>query len=63
MRSASVFSCGCLVTWRTYFQFAFFSLLLYELGFTSLELFFARYAAEVVGFALVSDFVFGCVFV
>jgi hypothetical protein len=38
-------------------------LLLYELGFASLELFLARHAAKIVGFTLIGDFVFGCAFI
>jgi hypothetical protein len=37
--------------------------LLYEFGFASLEFFLARHTAKMVGFALISDFVFGRVFV
>jgi hypothetical protein len=38
-------------------------MLLYELGFSSLEFFLARQAAKMVGFALISDFEFGCIFI
>lgn len=36
---------------------------LYELGSVSLESFLAFYATEVVGFSVVCDLEFGCVFV
>jgi hypothetical protein len=34
-----------------------------EFGFASLEFFLARHTAKMVGFALIGDFVLGCVFV
>jgi len=37
--------------------------LFYEFGFASLEFFLTGYAAKVVGFAFIGDFVFGRVFV
>jgi hypothetical protein len=37
--------------------------LLYEFGFASLEFLLACYAAKMVSFALIGDFVFGGVFV
>jgi hypothetical protein len=45
------------------FLLAYLPFLLYELGFTSLELFLASHAAKVVGFTLIGDFVFGCAFI
>jgi len=38
-------------------------LLLYKFGSMSFKAFFALQAAEVVGFTVVCDFEFGCVFV
>jgi hypothetical protein len=40
----------------------FISLLFYELGFPSFKFLLAGYTAKIVGFALICDFIFGCVF-
>jgi hypothetical protein len=53
----------CVSPRGCFFPFFLFGWLFYEFRFASFEFFFACYAAEVVGFAFVGDFVFGGVFV
>jgi len=45
------------------FFFGSFCMLLYEFGFASFEFFLARNAAKMVGFAFISDFILGGVFI